>query len=441
MKKVVVAYIFVVLVLFGCGGSGDSVVTGVNPTITTTLVDLSAMLNELVMIRDMVALPDGSILATGFYQNSINEEIGTVFKLRPDATLDANFGDEGKKSFQVESMTTPMNLAVASDGSIFVSGTTVPGSSPQKAFIVKLTATGQIDTTFGAGGSTSHQFSGYDTLGFAMGMLSNGKIIVGCRLRNPGSYDPTRYGLVSFNSDGSLDTTFGVSSEYISEAFDWFNPYHNIIIQDDDAIVAGIYAEDFGSSLFISKLEGYNEDGTVNTSFGNNGYVDISDKQTFLEILQKQNGNIITVGWNAGYTVSTDPELTVLAYDSSGNSLSSFGTLGQSYINVDDNIEIVEPFDIAESANGTFFVALYSEEVPDPSGFLFPQGGLQLAQFDSDGLINASFGNSGVWVYDGPGYFSPSTMAVLPDNTVYIGGTRGDVHVYEETFLLKVTVN
>src|SRR6516225_4144532 len=94
-------------------------------------------------------------------------------------------------------------------------------------------ADGDLDTTFGSGGMVITNFGGYD-FASALALQSDGKIVAAGTTRPGGPSGSSNFALARYNSDGSLDTTFGtggrVTADSLGEAF-------ALAIQSDGKIV------------------------------------------------------------------------------------------------------------------------------------------------------------------------------------------------------------
>jgi uncharacterized delta-60 repeat protein len=67
---------------------------------------------------------------------------------------------------------------------------------------------GDLDTTFGSGGIVITDFGGYD-YATALALQSDGKIVAAGDAWSQVDGGPSNFALARYNSDGSLDTTFG----------------------------------------------------------------------------------------------------------------------------------------------------------------------------------------------------------------------------------------
>lgn len=449
MQKLVTFTVFVaaIFTLWSCGGSSASGPSNAKetlpPSISASLIEIDA-LPKLVLIRDMLAFSDNTLLITGFYDEADPAAAwgyyrnGIIYKIDSDGVLDTNFGSEGFLTFRYDDHTTSLSVATDSTGNIFLSGSVGDrsgGITPnQRAFVLKLTSDGTIEDTFGTSGIAYYDFTGYDTQGWGIAIQSNGKIVIGCKAMGGGV--DQRHGLVRFDSNGDLDGAFATNGAYLSENLSNISPpVHNVVVQSDDSIITGI---EYITSDSFSEITGFKESGSINSDFGINGLLDISEVAHYRRILKKQDGKVIVAGYNRQWTSASGPEIFLRAYSSLGQEVTSFGENGTALIDTDDfssaGVNAIE-----EGPTGHIYFITDRDEFIDQYNDTYPQG-IQLVRVNENGSIDNLFGDNGKWIYDTSTPEQGRTFAVLPNGTVFIGGMRGEDQIYEETLLLKVTI-
>ncbi|MCW2927374.1 MAG: Delta-60 repeat-containing protein [Thermoleophilia bacterium] len=192
-----------------------------------------------------------------------------VHKIKPDGTPDTDFGTTGVALVpQGEGpATSGSDIAVAADGSIYV------GGSPQGAFtMVRLTANGVADPTFDANGVARIAVNG---LGGAVAsellLQADGKIVLA------GGYGV--FELVRWNSDGSIDTSFGGGDGHVETVRVDCCPgsdgamIYGLAQQQDGRLLAGGRMQLTTDSRTRLALVRYNVDGSLDASFGSAGIV------------------------------------------------------------------------------------------------------------------------------------------------------------------------
>src|SRR5262245_684540 len=144
-----------------------------------------------------------------------------------DGDLDTTFGSGGIVITDFGGDDVANAVALQSDGKIVAAGRTLFGGVSSFA-LGRYNSDGSLDTTFGTVGKVTT-----DSLGdaFALSIRSDGKIVVaGGRTQSPSTFVLARY-----NSDGSLDTTFGAGGKVVRTDFSGFHVA--LLLQPDEKIV------------------------------------------------------------------------------------------------------------------------------------------------------------------------------------------------------------
>ncbi|MCF6130325.1 hypothetical protein L1S35_11630 [Flavobacterium sp. AS60] len=124
-------------------------------------------------------------------------------------------------------------------------------------FLCSFTAFSQLDSTFGTNGLTS--IPGNSPVGIKI--ETDGKILVLMKKNDVAS-------LVRLMPDGTVDNTFVFQNLVIAGTTSSY-PL-NMAVQNDGKIVAIINTNTISTS---NTLVRFNTDGTIDSSFGNNGYI------------------------------------------------------------------------------------------------------------------------------------------------------------------------
>ncbi len=232
-----------------------------------------------------------------------------VFRYNTNGTLDATFGSGGVMATRAAGRligTVPGGLALLSDGRIMVAvGTT----------LLRFLANGQLDPSFGTGGVAPLLTSAQ-----TLELLSTGKALVASAF-NFSSGSATRY-----NFNGSLDSTFGVNGQVPSLG----QAAAVAPLSSGKFIVAGTLESatpplgGTASQAFV--LVRYNSNGTIDTTFGTRGAVVTTfPGNTFSAVAAlavQANGDIVA----AGVTEANNP---VFGQEPSDFALARYSPNGQ----------------------------------------------------------------------------------------------------------------
>jgi uncharacterized delta-60 repeat protein len=156
---------------------------------------------------------DGKIIAVGDYNNGI-----VVYRYLANGSLDNSFGTNGR--FYVrELLTDPGDsqtgnkIALQSDGKILIAGVySFNSSNPNSLYLMRLSTTGSIDNSFGTNGIYIIPVPNGEQANYCAALLvqSDNKIVVG------GGSDAPETLLYRLTANGNLDTNFGAGGFYSS---------------------------------------------------------------------------------------------------------------------------------------------------------------------------------------------------------------------------------
>jgi uncharacterized delta-60 repeat protein len=163
--------------------------------------------------RALALQPDGKIVAVGASGSF------ALTRYNPDGSLDAGFGTGGTVTTQLSKVDAAGEVAIQADGKLVVVGTSFTGRSFDFA-LVRYISKGQIDAGFGQEGKVTSDFCAQQIEerdaehigpwsfygGWRVRLQADGKILVMGTPSNSLCSGPV---LVRYNSNGSLDTTFG----------------------------------------------------------------------------------------------------------------------------------------------------------------------------------------------------------------------------------------
>ena len=230
---------------------------GTNGTITTPLDIASRGSARLVLQQD------GKMVVVG----SAIKNLWMDFALqRYDAAgaLDAGFGSGGTAVATITSKSDQANtVVVQNDSKIVVGGTAWTGTA-EGFGVARYLATGVLDTTFGSSGKRVTKVGdiGFDS---SLALQSDGKIVQ-AGISTTGNL--SSFTLLRYNTNGSLDAGFGSGGKVIT-SFGGSSGVGGLAMQSDGKIVAaGTF---WDGKLYNFALARYNENGSLDGSFGNGG--------------------------------------------------------------------------------------------------------------------------------------------------------------------------
>lgn len=315
--------------------------------------------------------------------------------------LDPSFGVGGVVTTNFGSeLTFGRSVAIQADGKIVVAGSLRQADDRGFDFaLARYNPDGSPDTSFDGDGRLTTDFGMVRDIAYGVKIQTDGKIVVAGESNQ-------NFALARFNSDGSLDTSFGIDGKVTTE-FGSSDFGYALAIQADGRIVV------VGESNLDFALARYNSDGSLDTSFSGDGKV-VTDGGpgggSLLGIGLQANGTIIAAGTSSDASFNAD--FALARYDTNGSLDTSFdgdGKLTTDFSSVNEfaNSVVVQPdgrIIVAGWSNGTFGVGRYNADGSLDTSFdqdgrqVITGGGGQGSALQTDGKI--------VVVGDGTNVFS-----------------------------------
>jgi uncharacterized delta-60 repeat protein len=296
---------------------------------------------------------DGKIVAAGSTR-------GTAFLLarfNADGSLDQTFGNNGSVETNFGDPTAAAKAVVLqADGKIIVVGVSGAGSySELNDFVLaRYNPDGSLDPNFGTGGKVKTHFPGVFNTGSSAtsaALQPDGKLVVGGHYKNERT--PHQFALARYNSNGTLDSTFGRAGKVMTrmglgDAFSF-----GIALQSNGRIVLAGYSDTTQDHDF--SLASYSSNGTLDPSFGNGGLVTTdfggaTDDIAYAMTMQSD-GKLIVAGRTGEYPQF---DFGLIRYSSNGQLDQSFGTGGKVATNFSSSDQA---YAIALQPNGKIVLA------------------------------------------------------------------------------------
>jgi len=207
---------------------------------------------------------DGKYLVAGYATFTDGFKYISLIRYGVDGLLDATFGNSGSVITAVGiADDVAQSVLVQPDGKIIVTGNTVYNATGRDFLTMRYNQDGTLDSTFGLSGVTSTDLGSLDEVAWGATLQTDGKIIlVGSRLN--GLNDDLV--LIRYNSNGSIDTTFGDAGSVITPAVSGVGFSWSIALQSDGRIVV-TGASSNGLNQDITTLR-FNTNGTIDDTFG-----------------------------------------------------------------------------------------------------------------------------------------------------------------------------
>lgn len=259
--------------------------------------------------KDMQLQPDGRILIGG--QCFIGGTSLFMARLNINGTLDSSFSGDGIQTAPIALLFGPGKIALQSDGKIIQMDTFYNSQTDRQSILLaRYNANGELDNTF-VGGSWGGIYA-VTTFNNKPGHLS----IVNDQLYISGNADQslifTNMLFARFNlNPTTADITFGINgSRQHNIIYPTYEEVHNSAIQADDKVV--VLSKIFVNNDFYWGLLRYNVDGSLDTTFASGGGIGLAFPfANFQGMALDSNNNIIIAGNSSllsGYCMRITPQ-------------------------------------------------------------------------------------------------------------------------------------
>ena len=402
---------------FGTGGYATTPLRGSGyPWVTTT------------MINDIALQADGKFVVAGAAGMDL-----ALARYNANGSLDATFGNGGSVVVDLSlGVSDRANaIAVQRDGKIVIAG-----HDTNDYLVARFTASGALDPSFGNGGVVKTDFhGGWRDFGQDMLIQPDGKIVV---VGGSLSYPIDHISLARYNTDGSLDTTFG------SGGLSW-NDFRNhcgykhsfgsavALLPDGKLVIAGflgapcdlngVFAifrysangsletfeelDEFADDVATTKVGGavMNRAGLDDRGYG----VGVSSAAA---IVVQPDGKIIAAG-TAAIPGTFDTTIALVRHNPDGTRDNSFGKLGRVNVPIPTS---AEGYDMALQADGKIVVAGdWWNATGAPS--------MMIARYDPAGQLDAQFGTGGIAKASFGGTSVGNAMVIQSDGAIVVAGS------------------
>jgi len=318
----------------------------------------------------------------------------------PDGTLDATFGSGGTVTTYMGTASEAKALALQDDGRIVVAGIATEHLA-QRFGVVRYEADGRLDTTFGSRGRVITDFPGQSDIAAAVAIQTDGKIVVaGSTTGVSGDFAVARY-----EPDGSLDASFGDGGKVVTDLAGTSDSGWAVAIQADGRILVGgaAYSDLPGDFALVR----YQTDGSLDQTFDLDGKV-LTDfggtaDSAFAMVLQPD-GRIVL----GGASGETNDDFALARYNPDGSLDQTFSGDGKT---------------VTDFYGGSDWIRGLALQ---PDGRIVAAGRLgsfALTRYDDRGRLEGTFGVAGKVVTGfGIGQANGYGVAVQEDGAIVVVG-------------------
>ena len=342
--------------------------------------------------------PDGKIVAadgTG--------PVPLVIRYHSNGTGDETFGGDGMITLPTTYTSRANDVAIQTDGKIVVAGRSEFNHG--SFMLARLTPTGEMDASFGAGGLVYTDFDpNGDDKANAVLIQPDGKIVAAGNAYNG---DPD-CGIARYTTDGSLDSTFSGDGKAIV-AFGGNDECHDIaILEDGDLVIAGSYEDSLSIDVDFAVAR-LNANGTLDTGFDSDGKTTtgFGDIEYAHAVAIQPDGKILVAGDNG-------QNVCVARYLPDGVLDTTFDGDGKRSISVDTTYW-GGIYDMGLQPDGRYLLLGYIIQSSGEYDFSF-------YRLNSDGSLDGTFGANGALTIDFNGQDFGYGLALQADGRIIAYG-------------------
>ena len=285
------------------------------------------------------------------------------------------------------------------------------------------TLTTNTEPTFKVGDGKLTTSIGSSGVGYSVSLQADGKILVAGYSKNVSNSD---FALVRYNDDGTLDSSFGGGGIVTTDLGSNIDSGQSVVMQSDGKILVAGYTSN-GSNVDFTVVR-YNSDGTLDANFGSDGKVitDFGSNDYGHSIALQTDGKFIVSGSSK---VGTNKGIALARYNSDGSLDSSFDSDGK--INTEFGVfyEITgngyygdTGNSVTIQADGKILVA--SKAIPTANAA--NQTDLVLVRYTDNGSLDVSFDGDGKVSTNigdsGSNYSGGLSVTVQTDGKILVSG-------------------
>ena len=346
---------------------------------------------------------DGRIYIGG---TSIDGTVRYMSILRMGAlgTPDVSFSDDGWQTLNMSTFSETGSKVLRQINKFVLAGYSENNYYPRNFVMYRfLSGNGSLDEIFGDNGIVNIDFSGNNSQdGAYTGIVVGGKIILAGSTDETGSN--SMFALSRHNLGGELDFTFGNSGKVITDLSPQLDFINALAVQQEGEIIAVGATQ---PNTFHWAMVRYNQDGSLDNTFGNNGVVTRSwggSYDRLDDVVTLPDGKFLVAGRAADVAV-------VARYNNNGNLDATFGNSGTI------QIQGVNPS-----------IMLYGNKILVATSLSVSSFNLDfvITRLNYDGQVDNSFGNNGSVITEiSTGDDVARDIHIQPSGRIVVTGSSG----------------
>lgn len=209
----------------------------------------------------VVRQPDGKLVVAGGSIQGVNVGF-ELARYTTSGALDPTFGSGGKVTTLVRNADRALNVLLQPDGKIVAAGQSI-GTGSFQGMLARYGTNGALDPTFGSGGTVVTALP-FQAVPSGLARQSDGKLVLVGQNSFGGTYDAF---VARYDVGGTPDASFGGTGYVVTDYGTNFDRASGVVVLSDGTIVTA------GDALEAHVLAAYQNDGSLDATFGNGGIV------------------------------------------------------------------------------------------------------------------------------------------------------------------------
>jgi uncharacterized delta-60 repeat protein len=351
---------------------------------------------------------DGKIIAAGVAicdpcAGPVTPHDFALARYNRDGSLDTTFDGDGKVTTDFGfNKDQAFAVAIQADGKIIAVGS-ANGPSTLDFALARYNPDGSLDVTLGGDGKVTSDFAGGDDQAYGVAIQADGRIVAAGVAFSPACLPcdtpPTEnFALARYNTDGSLDPTFGLGGQVVTDFAGSYDEARGVAFQADGKIVAAGFAL---IRSFDFALARYNTDGSQDSTFDGDGKVttdfNLESVDLAYPVAVQRDGRILAGGswlWDAGDAPCCIlREFFLARYNRDGSLDASFGDGGKVSTDISEEDHA---YGIAIQGDGKIVAAGCAQRCFLPSA----RSDFGLARYNANGSLDTTFSADGKVITD-----------------------------------------
>lgn len=332
-----------------------------------------------------------------------------LIRFNADGSYDNTFGEGGfSQGVNLRHFGGPLsNAAMQTDGKVVVTGETEWNSTTLTDIgVARWNTDGTLDATFGGDGIVTTELPYWEE-GQVVQIQPDGKILVGGEvLINNSNY----FAFARYNSDGSPDLDFGYQGSHFNPILEGVELSDMKLTPDGKIMVLG---DDYGNSDFV--LARFLSTGPIDVSFTSDGYEEYDWGGTYspsMGCLEIQSDGKLLLGGSISNGINSD--MLVARYNADGTIDNTFHGDGKQTTHIGGSESVL---DLTLQTDGKVIAAGRVFYPTLPTVFA-------LARYEADGDLDGTFGVQGTQITSFSGYdgAAATTVVVHSDGDITAAG-------------------